>query len=103
MTQSAEFNLTSSTFKADPYPTFARLRAAEPVYRYAQSSNGQDTWLITSYSEADAILRNECFVKDLRNTYPAEERPPLVESAPSASDLMSMMMTDIDPPDHTRL
>ena len=103
MTQSTEFNLTSSTFKADPYPTFARLRALDPVYRYASASNGQDTWLITRYADAEAILRDERFVKDLRNIDPPGQRIPPVESAPSANDLMSMMMTDVDPPDHTRL
>lgn len=103
MTQSAEFNLTSSTFKADPYPTFARLRASDPVYRYALASNGQDTWLITRYVDAEAILRDGRFIKDPRNIYPPEQHTHPIESAPSASDLMSMMMTDIDPPHHTRL
>jgi cytochrome P450 len=103
MTQSTEFNLTSSTFKADPYPTFARLRDSDPVYQYATSPSGQRTWLITRYADADAILRDERFVKDLRNVSPPEERAPRPETVPSASDLMSMMMTDVDPPDHTRL
>jgi cytochrome P450 len=103
MTQSTDFSLTSSTFKADPYPTFARLRSSDPVYRYDTASNGHDTWLITRYEDAEAILRDDRFVKDLRNMYPPEQRPPTVETEPSASDLMSMMMTDIDPPDHTRL
>ncbi|HEX7734602.1 MAG TPA: cytochrome P450 [Ktedonobacteraceae bacterium] len=101
MKTSEQFDLASSAFKANPYPTFARLRASEPVYLLA-SSNGQNTWLVTRYSDAELILRDERFVKDRQHLTSRGQAHNAVAPA-SAADLMSMSMVDFDPPDHTRL
>ncbi|GCE07704.1 cytochrome P450 family protein [Dictyobacter aurantiacus] len=102
MSQSTKLNLNSPIFKANPYPTFAQLRATDPVHLYASTAEHK-TWLITRYKDADAILRDDRFVKERRNTLPPEERAPIPETPPSPADLMSLMMTDFDPPTHTRL
>src|SRR5438105_14289386 len=101
MSQATELDLTSSAFKANPYPAFARLRADDPVHLLT-SSNEQNTWLITRYEDAQVVLRDERFVKNRRNVCAPQELTP---TPPSAADLMgmSMSMLKCDPPDHTRL
>jgi cytochrome P450 len=102
MKQIAKVDLTLPSFKANPYPTFELLRTHDPVHLYA-STDKYNTWLITRYSDAESILRDERFVKEQRNTIPPEKRGPVPETPPSPGDLMSLMMTDFDPPTHTRL
>ncbi|HZO74536.1 MAG TPA: cytochrome P450 [Ktedonobacteraceae bacterium] len=102
MSQSLELNLTSPAFKADPYPAFAWLRTDDPVHQLA-SSGGQSTWLITRYVDAEIALRDQRFIKDRKNLLSPKARKALPASQPSAADLMTLMMTDVDPPDHTRL
>ena len=97
-----EFDLTTSAFKSNPYPVFARLRASDPVHRYT-SSEGQSTWLITRYADAEFVLRDERFVKDRQNTLAPEERQPSPAPLASAEDLFDLSMLKFDPPDHTRL
>src|SRR5713226_2751453 len=102
MSQATELNLASSAFKANPYPAFAQLRAYDPVHQFS-SSNGQSTWLITRYTDAEVVLRDERFVKDRQHVLSTGEHTHTPASPASAADLMSMSMVDFDPPDHTRL
>lgn len=102
MSQSTELDLASASFKANPYPLYARLRAYEPVYKFS-SAHGQSTWLITRYTDAEFVLRDERFVKDRQHIASPERAAHLSNSPASANDLMSMSMVDFDPPDHTRL
>jgi len=101
MSQLTELHLAQPAFKANPFPAFARLRSSDPIHQI-NLSDGQSTWLITSYKDADAVLRDERFVKDrLKHMLSAEERaahPPI-----PVTDLMSQIMLNFDPPDHTRL
>ncbi|GCE07684.1 cytochrome P450 family protein [Dictyobacter aurantiacus] len=101
--QTAEFDLTTVAFKSNPYPILARLRTHDPVYQYTSSPDGQSTWLITRYEDAEIVLRDERFVKDKQSTLPPEERAPSAGPAPSVSDLFDLGMLKFDPPDHTRL
>ena len=93
------FDLTSAVFKANPYPTFARLRLDDPVYLLS-STEEQQTWLLTRYQEAELILHDERFAKS-RYTALQLEKPPA--HSPRAIDLVTMGMGKFDPPDHTRL
>lgn len=102
MSQSTELDLTSSTFKANPFPVYAQIQDTDPVYLLT-SSNEYQTWLITRYQDADTALRDERFVKERKNTRPPDGQMPGTRPPASAADLMSMMMVDFDPPDHTRL
>lgn len=102
--QAADFDLTSSVFKSNPYPVFARLRISDPVHQYhSSSSDTQSTWLITRYSDAEIVLRDERFVKDKQHTLLREEYQPEPEQPPSADDLFNLGMLKFDPPDHTRM
>jgi cytochrome P450 len=102
MSQSTELNLASPVFKANPYPAFAELRAYDPIHQLT-SSNGQSTWLITRYRDAELVLRDERFVKDRQHVASPERSAHIANSPASAADLMNMSLVDLDPPDHTRL
>jgi cytochrome P450 len=94
-------DLFDPVFKADPYPTYARLRSSAPVHR-ATIPDGRGVWLITRYEDVLAVLKDQRFVKDWRSALTPEqlaEIPPI----PEVMKPLSRNMLDTDPPDHERL
>ncbi|MEV5280434.1 cytochrome P450 [Streptomyces sp. NPDC051994] len=79
-------------FNADPYPVYAKLRAAGPAH-LVRTPAGGDVWLIVGHEEARAALGDPRLSKDWRAV--AEEG--YVELPVSAN------MLETDPPHHTRL
>ncbi|MFI7195458.1 cytochrome P450 [Nocardia nova] len=78
--------------RTDPFhppPEYTRLRADGPVVRARLRANGNETWLITRYEEAKAVLADTRFSSDSR-------RPGFPVPRPQSA-LMGM-----DPPEHTR-
>lgn len=55
-------DLARPEFKANPYPYYARLRAEAPVC--ATKLVGHPGWLVTRYSDAVAVLKDERLLKD---------------------------------------
>jgi cytochrome P450 len=101
MSQPPQVDLFDPVFKADPYPTYARLRSSAPVHR-ATMPDGRGVWLITRYEDVLAVLKDERFVKDWRSALAPEqlaEIPPI----PEVMKPLSRNMLDTDPPDHERL
>jgi cytochrome P450 len=101
--EAKDLDLTSPVFKANPFPTFARLRLEDPVHLLS-SDHERKTWLLTRYQEAEMVLRDERFVKQYRDktrdAIPADKQ---CEPPPSAIDLVTLGMGKFDPPHHTRL
>src|SRR5262250_3845185 len=86
------FNPMDPAFVPDPYPTYHRLRAEDPVH---QSPLG--FWVLTRYDDVSAVLRDPRFIK--------EPLAALV-AARFGADVppgLGLSMLDRDPPDHTRL
>ncbi len=79
-------------FLADPYPTYHRLRAEDPVH---QSPLG--FWVLTRYEDVSAVLRDPRFVKEPLAAIIAARFGGQVPRGVGQS------MLDRDPPDHTRL
>jgi cytochrome P450 len=76
--------MNNAEFFADPYPTYARLRASEgPTYSEAEA-----TWLVTRYDDVEMVLKDPRFSKRL----PEQGATPL-----------SKTMLFQDPPEHKRL
>ena len=101
MSQPPRVDLFDPAFKADPYPTYARLRSSAPIHR-AVLPDGRGVWLITRYQDVLAVLKDRRFVKDWRNALTPEqlaEIPPI----PEVMKPLSLNMLDTDPPDHERL
>jgi cytochrome P450 PksS len=84
--------LARPSFKANPYPFYARLRATNPVC--PTKLLGQRTWLITRYDDAFMVLKDERFVKDWL---------PRTRWLHKVSGGLTRHMLNQDGPDHTRL
>jgi cytochrome P450 len=81
LSQPSQVDLFDPAFKANPYPTYARLRSDDPIHRVTLP-DGHDMWLVTRYEEVSAVLKDERFVKDWRNALTTEQlaqMPPVPE------------------------
>jgi cytochrome P450 PksS len=94
-------DISSSAFKADPFPFYARLRATAPVHPVTLP-DGRTAWLVTRYDDVAAVLKDERFAKDPLNALSPEQhaRQPWI---PAFARPLTRNMLDVDPPDHTRL
>lgn len=91
-------DVTSSAFKANPFPYYARMRAEAPVLRVDAGRFGP-AWLITRYDDVAAALVDDRLVKDRRQTAaPARTRTLPRFFAPLERGLLSL-----DGAEHERL
>ncbi|GCF10787.1 cytochrome P450 family protein [Dictyobacter arantiisoli] len=103
-----EINLASPDFKANPYPTFTELRTTDPV-RQTKLTNERRGWLVSRYEDADLVLRDPRFAKDIQHALTPEELKgyyPSQQVTPEERERMidfSHNMLAYDQPDHTRL
>jgi cytochrome P450 PksS len=72
VSQPLQVDLFDPTFKANPYPTYARLRSTASVHR-TTLPDGRGVWLITRYEDVFAVLKDERFVKDWRKALIPEQ------------------------------
>ena len=94
-------DIVSPAFKADPLPASARLRAELPVARVSVPGVPDDAYLVTRYEDAVAVLRDERFVKDVRNARdPVHLRQPWMLRALQP---LAHTMLDSDGDEHRRL
>ena len=98
------YDLFSAAFKADPFPTFAAMRAAHPVYPHA-APDGRTIWYITRYDDVVAVLKDdETFCKNPANIdLTGFEQSPVRQPVRSAGLNFNDNMLFSDPHDHTRL
>src|SRR6266581_1934644 len=85
------FNPMDAEFIANPYPTYHRLRAEEPVHH-----NPRGFWVLTRYEDVLVALRDPRFAKEAIAAFVAAR----LGFAPPG---IGLSMLDRDPPDHTRL
>jgi cytochrome P450 len=81
----------TTMLQVDPYPVYAQLRSLGRVFWHPELRH----WVVTRHHEADFILRDSRFSAN-RSRWEGYAPPP-------GQDRPSPMMTDVDPPDHTRL
>ena len=94
-----KFNPYDPQFQQDPYPVFERLRAWEPLHKSIFQ-----TWIVTSYAHADAILRDPRFevdnlpvrLEDKANKYGEASLLKLAQ-------ILESWLFFLNPPDHSRL
>ena len=96
-------HMSGEVFKADPYPTYARLRADAPVYCRVSRDGAARMWFLTRYDDIAAALRDhDRFVKDVRTTMTAAE----IAAAPAEPPLYRLLtqhMLNADGATHARL
>jgi pimeloyl-[acyl-carrier protein] synthase len=87
------FNPLDERFRADPYPSYHRYRAEDPIHwAGAPDHDGAGIWFLFRYMEVMAALRNPTLVRD----------PKIQPPDPLGAALTSWMLFR-NPPDHTRL
>jgi len=85
------FNPMHPDFIDDPYPTYHRLRAEDPVHQ-----NPLGFWVLTRYEDVVAALRDPRLGKEAIASFVAARFGTPVPA-------VGLSMLDRDPPDHTRL
>lgn len=86
------FDPMDPEFLADPYPTYHRLRAEDPVH-----ASPLGFWVLTRYEDVVAVLRDPRFGKEAIAAFVAARFGVAVPPG------LGLSMLDRDPPDHTRL
>lgn len=94
-------DITDATFKANPFPFYARLRAEAPVFPVTLKRYGRG-WLITRYDDVLAVLKDERFAKDPQNAMTPEQFKK-APHMPAMFKAFSRSMLSLDDPDHARL
>ena len=96
--QAALFNPLDPSFRADPYPTYARLRAEDPVH---QATFG--VWVISRYADCVAVLKDPLASSDMSNSeaYRRAREQGLIDPDEALAKTPPFRIRD--PPDHTRL
>lgn len=103
MSEERIYDLYSHAHKANPFPTFTRMRAEAPICQELGLQGEGKIWFVTRYADVQAVLLDhKRFVKNWRNTRTAAELAQL--PAPSELDnLLSQHMLNLDGADHLRL
>jgi cytochrome P450 PksS len=94
-------NLATPEVRADPYPTYARLRQSAPLAQANVPFYGR-AWVITRYNDVAAVLKDPRFSADQRNARLGGEREH-PRWLPRIFRLLSTSMIVTDDPDHYRL
>ncbi|MGW5053998.1 cytochrome P450 family protein [Actinokineospora sp. NPDC004072] len=84
-----------AAFHADPYPTYARMRADGGVHRVS-TPDGSPAWVVTRYADVRACLADQRLSLNRANAgagYRGFALPPALDAN----------LLNLDPPDHTRL
>ncbi len=90
--------LVDAHYKSDPYPVYAQLRGAAPVYPTVLP-NGVKVFLVTRYADVLAALKDDRLVKNIHNARPRG----WLSKLGLAPNLNNTNMLRADPPEHTRL
>lgn len=103
----AKVDITSGTFKADPFPFYARLREEAPVFPVTLrlARHERRAWLVTRYDDVAALLRNDgTFVKNPRNAQSPEQlRREPTANLPGPFKVLQQGLLSLDGADHDRL
>ncbi len=92
-------DLLSQETKRDPAVFFARLRTEGPLHPFPSFMGGGPAWMVTTYDDAIAVLKDPRFIKDPQKFLSPEK---LTHGIQDYLGWKRDMLT-VDPPDHTRL
>jgi cytochrome P450 len=97
-----EFDLTSQSFKREPFPTLARLRERGPVVRVRLPLLGK-VWLATTYDAVNDLLRDHDRFVQGPATAGNRWMGTIIHRLPRSLRPLATNMLLRDPPDHRRL
>jgi cytochrome P450 len=92
---------------ADPYTELARIREESPVVR-GQAADGRTVWIVTRYDDVNFVLTDRRFVSNSRSVPGStiDEHARSLRWLGLPEELVPYLaaaITQLDPPDHTRL
>ncbi|MGW1979467.1 cytochrome P450 family protein [Streptomyces sp. NPDC001889] len=96
---SETFDLYSPAFAADPHAMYTAMRERAPAH-LAHYPGGLDLWLVTRYEDVRTVLSDHRFSMSSENS-----ASPLFADDPEEHGTRGLEhnLTNLDPPDHTRL
>jgi cytochrome P450 PksS len=98
----ASIDILDASFKANPFPFYARLRAEAPVFPVTVIRK-QRAWLVTRYDDAIDVLRDDGrFVKDRQRAMSAAQLKK-APRLPSMFKALERSLLGLDGKDHSRL
>lgn len=92
----AAFNLSDAGFLADPYPTYARMRAEGPLLPLMPR-----VWMACRYRAADSALRDGRLGRDFASAVRLRYGPGIMDEP--AFRMVGRFLLLMNPPEHTRL
>jgi cytochrome P450 PksS len=95
-------DVSTAEHKANPFPTYARLRAEAPVLRVI-AGDRKPAWLVSRYGDVAAALKDPRLGKDPFRVLGPEDQAKKLPWMPGFVRPMMQNMLDQDPPNHTRL
>ena len=89
--------------KHNPYPLYTQLREQGPLTHFSWS--GMDMWIVTTYEDTLAILKDPRFTLDRHKASMGQQRSLMESASPSPYTPLAGMrhLLNSDPPNHTRL
>jgi cytochrome P450 len=102
MAAESEFDIMESSFKLNPYPTYARLREQSPG-TLARLPDGRLAWLFTKYDDVEQILKDHVNFSTRSFLGQVEDGPELEPGVRGVYMLFNEIMLGKDAPEHTRL
>ena len=99
-------DLLSQETKRDPVAFSARLREQGPLIHLTSPFSMGESWIVTTYDDTIAVLKDPRFIKDTHKVSKPSERQDAAGENASVIDLFLTWRRDmltVDPPDHTRL
>ena len=94
-------DIAAPSFKSDPFPFYARLRAEKPVCKVRLPIK-QDAWLVARYDDVSRLLKDTRLAKDPANAMTPEQLA-LQLNPPKMFAPLTKNMLGLDDPDHARL
>jgi cytochrome P450 len=99
-------DLLSQETKRDPIAFYACLREQGPLIPLTSLFGMGEAWIVTTYDDAIAILKDPRFTKDIQKVSPPEGGQ---DTAGERASVIHQLLTwrrdmlTVDPPDHSRL
>ena len=99
-------DLLSQETKRDPVAFSARLREQGPLIHLTGLFGMGEAWIVSTYDDAIAILKDPRFTKDIQKVSPPQDRQ---DTAGERASVIQRFLTwrrdmlTVDPPDHSRL
>jgi cytochrome P450 len=85
--------------RADPYPSYTRLRNEEPVHWHS----GLNSWLLTRYEDVAAALSGPSMSPDRLTPFYAALPTPAQRTLAEMMRYLNLWIVFRDPPEHTRV